>query len=203
MPAHSRIRLVADQFRIDTSESGAGGLVFELGTVGGVSGLMLRQARIKDLSVDTIHLNEGSVTVPDFTQIPSNVDFVSTGGVGSNTVVTQTFAEQDIDTTGVAGEPIFFMLIQKGIAQYVSGAGGSMTIKALLNNSEVLVNKSIGNFGGTGSTIDFQRLSMASVTATGSLQSFNIKWQGVATLAATTTFRIQAGARVMTVAMKR
>jgi hypothetical protein len=56
MAPRSQIRLRADQLFIGLSDTDAGALVFERGTVGGVQGLTLRSAVIGDLTVDTLQI---------------------------------------------------------------------------------------------------------------------------------------------------
>lgn len=187
----ARLRLVADQFMLSTLESNAGAAVFELGTVQGVSGLMLKKTRVGDAKVKTIHLKNESVTIPAFSQLASNFDTTLVGTF-------ETFAEQNISAKGVAGSSIFVLLLQQGTIT-VNG-GGNCFVRALLNDSEVLVNKLAVTFPSPGGTGPFQRISMAPVTATGSTQTLNIKWQ---VLISPFTARVHAGTRVMSIAMKR
>src|SRR5262245_39109100 len=165
----SRIRLVADQFVIALDDDDPGALVWEQGTVQGVSGLVLKAARIKDLSVKTIHLKNESVTVPAGATLVSNFDTTTL-----NSPVT--FAEQNISTRGVAGSLIFVQLFMQVVVGPISG-GGTILLRGLLDNAVVAPALAIaGSFGSPGQ-VEARRVSMTSIPATGSPQTINVKWQ--------------------------
>jgi hypothetical protein len=203
----SRIRLVADQFKLSTTATDVGAAVFELGTVQGVSGLILKKIRIGDLQVQTIHLKNESVTVPLFTQLAS--DYTQSGAVSPSEF---TFIEQNIVTKGVAGSNIFIECLSQitGLITAISPSNSfsNLNVRVLVNDAEVLASFLIESRDGSGNhtASNPQRVFMTSIAATGATQTINIKWnvRFSASFAGNTgTFQINAGSKAFVVAMKR
>jgi hypothetical protein len=165
----SRIRLVASQWLISANANEAGGLMFEPMTVQGVTGLGLRRARIRDLSVGAIHLKQGCVTQPVSSQLASNF-----GPVSSYT----TFLSHSITVKGVAGQPIYVLMLYVGPGTLTSQYG-SVGGRILVNGVAVPGGWIIESYGGPTPVRISQprRVSMAAVTATGAPQAITIEYQ--------------------------
>ncbi|MDQ2084759.1 hypothetical protein RA307_31660 [Xanthobacteraceae bacterium Astr-EGSB] len=172
----SRIRLIANLFVVAASASEAGALVFEPMTVQGVTGLGLRRARIRDLSVRTLNLKEGSVTVPAYTYLA-----LPSAPVNSFT----TFMSTSVTTRGVAGSQIFVMALFDGSATLTVDQG-SVTGRCLVNGVAAgslaawqIADRARLPSGSYISRAQPQRVLMASLTATGALQTITVEWQAV------------------------
>jgi hypothetical protein len=163
----SRIRILADQIRLGTAEGTAGDLIFEAGTVNGVAGTVLRSALIGDLTVDTLQLENESVTLPGLVTFG--------GGSGSLQSVPSfswtTKMEDSFEVTTLSGATIYLQ-IQADI--YAGGQGDSnsaLSQRLLLNDSVTLASWY--------SPLRERKViaRLATATGTGSAQSFNLKWQ--------------------------
>jgi hypothetical protein len=208
----SRIRFLADKFEFQLpGDDDAGAAVFEQRLVNGVPGLALKVGRIGNLTVNTIHLKNESVTVPVFSQLTS--DFVTDPHIGSSPGVELTIFEQNIVTKAVQGSLIFVEALSQitgdVIAFDTNPSLGGISIRVLVNNAQVLAAFPIKSKGSSGSpNVDSnpQRVFMTSLVATGATQTINIKWNGLFsfTLAGHNgQFKINAGSRAFAVAMKR
>jgi hypothetical protein len=193
-----RIRLAADQLMLATSESDPGATIFEPGIVQSVPGLVLRKARIKDLSVNTIQLKNESVTVPASSWLGS--DFDAPAGM-------TTFLEHNIVTRGVAGSLIYVQLFYVGFhGAIVPAYGGLMQVGCWVNSVQVIPAFPIAHWYDVGEPPRRvrQRVAMTAVTATGAIQTINVQWRAVVQLwEGATAGRIYAGTRVLSIAMKR
>jgi len=201
----SRLRFLADKLIISATENDAGAAVFEIGTVQGMSGLILKKIRVGDLSVKTIHLKEGSVTVPVMSQLGSNFN---QSGAGNSSEFT--FIEQNITTKGVAGSPIFVACMSQITGAITStspsGAPSALDVRVLVNDAEVLAFFRLFflDGGGVGTPSNPNRMFMTTVPASGSSQTINVKWRvRYTTTTGTGVFRIDAGSRALAIAMKR
>jgi hypothetical protein len=186
----SRLRLIADQFVLATAENDPGAAVFETGTVQGVSGIVLRKTRIKDLSVKTLHLNNECVTVPVADTVTSNW--------GAPYGSYATFLSQSITTKGVAGQPIYVLLLFSGAAT-LNDEFGAVSGRCFVNGSQVFTGWIIESNGGSPARrySEPQRADMAVITATGSTQTITVEWQAFG------SGYINAGSMAMAIAMKR
>lgn len=154
-----------------------------------MSGIVLRKARIRDLSVNTIHLKEGAVTVPALGYLASNFGPISSFA---------TFLSSTITLKGVAGQPIYVMLLYSGPGT-LSSEFGVIGGRILVNGVAVPGGWTIESYSGATPVRVRQpeRISMAVVTATGSPQTITVEYQMFG------SGYINAGAMALSVAMKR
>jgi hypothetical protein len=190
--ATSRIRLVADRMVLSLSDTAAGSLVFEEGIVGGVSGLVLRSALIGDLTVDTLQMADACVTLPAIQTLGSSFAF-SVGGA-----TWQTFLQDTFTLTSPNGSTVFLQLQGDILLQGQNTVTPSARL--LLNDTTVL-----DQFDGVADTASrrFTRFAISSFTATGSVQTVDLKWQLTSSAPNNFSVSANAGSRTLRIAMKR
>jgi hypothetical protein len=195
MAVFSRIRLQADQFRLSTTPTAAGDVVFEQGTFDGISRLILKKALIRDLSVKTINLKHESVNVPAYSELVSDFTVTSTGDTND----WETVFEHELVTKGAPGSTIYLLFLWQVGFTSVS-MSGSMFVRVLINGVQLLPQFFPGN---SASGDGRQRAIMGTVPATGAVQTLNIRWEALPTGLSGAQSELDAGSRTMTVAMKR
>ncbi|MDQ2084758.1 hypothetical protein RA307_31655 [Xanthobacteraceae bacterium Astr-EGSB] len=162
-----RVKLIADQIRLATSEGSAGDLVFEPGTVGGAAGTVLRSALIGDLTVDTLQLENQSVTVPNFVTYSGPTGLISTPNSYWMTLLEDAFT-----VTAPAGSPIYMQV------QSDTSGGGQDTDPGVWQFNRILLNDSAQvDYWALISAKREVRFNIFAITATGSPQTINLKWQ--------------------------
>ncbi|MDQ2083088.1 hypothetical protein RA307_23120 [Xanthobacteraceae bacterium Astr-EGSB] len=189
-----RIRMVADQIRLSTAEGNAGDLVFEPGLVGGVSGTVLRSALIGDLTVDTLQLQNESVTMPNITTYAGPTGIVAIPSYTWTTKMEDTFL-----VTSPAGSTIYLQ-IQADI--YAGGQGN--TDPVILLYQRLTVNGSEIRSWAEQYYTRRVEFFITALAATGSPQAVSLKWEvyGDWPAGGYTNVNI-GGAQMLRVAMKR
>lgn len=170
MPANSRIKVLADQIVLTTSEGDAGALIFESGNVNGSPATVLRSALIGDLTVDTLQLQNESVTLPETLSLGSDVSVPGLAGSGPS--AWYDVLEDDFTFTAPNGTLVQIMVLADLFMVGQSGVAPSMRL--FLDNTTAL-----DQFSGPGDTTirNFIRFVIHELTATGSPQNVNLKWQ--------------------------
>jgi hypothetical protein len=181
--------LIANQWLVSANANDAGAVVFEEMTVQGVAGLGLRRARIRDLSVATLHLKEGCVTLPTLSVLAANFGPAS---------AYSTFLIHSVVVKGVAGQPLHVLLLYSG-AGTLSSEFGAIGGRIVVNGVAVPGGWVIESYGGSPPRRIAQpkRITMAVVTATGSPQTITVEYQMFG------SGYINAGAQAMSIAMMR
>jgi hypothetical protein len=158
--------MVADQLRLATSEGSAGDLIVEQGLVAGSAGTVLRSALIGDLTVDTLQLENAAVTVPGLVTYSGSTGLILTPSDYT------TLLENSFTVTAPAGSTIY---MQVHTDTYGGGQVGSIGVnqhnRILLNDTYSIISWILGNVA---RNIDFAAFEL---TATGSPQTINLKWQ--------------------------
>lgn len=193
MPNLSRIRLLADQIVLAALESGAGQVVFKSGLVNGSLATIIDELLIGDLTVDTLQLENESVTLPGVSTLGSNFSRTST----TFDHPAGTFIEDTFSVTAPAGSTIYLMVLAD---LFVTGQNSVTPSVRLIRDGTTVID----SFNGVADTVtrNFPRFVIDQVTATGSPQSINLRWQ-VHSNSGSFGVTVASGSKHLRVAFKR
>jgi hypothetical protein len=189
-----RFRMVADQIRLATAEGDVGDLVFEPGLVAGSAGTVIRSALIGDLTVDTLQLENESVTVPGLVTYSGPTGLLLTPSAWT------TLLEDSFTVSAPAGSTIY---VKVQTDTYGGGQGNTDPIvnqynRIFLNDASVLDTWVLQNVE---RMITF---NIFTVTASGSPQIIDLKWQYTCDWPVTNGgYTYVNGGQIMRVAYKR
>jgi hypothetical protein len=190
----SRIRFQADQIRLATNVAGAGQLIFGPGIVNGVMGTVLDSAFIGDVTIDTIQLQNGSVTLPATYRLAQAV--APAPGSASTTFVT--FFEDEFVVRGTVGSNIYLQYQADIVTSGQDTQPAILPIVRLLRNGV-----QVDGWTAPGSIERRVRSYMEEIPATGGDQSFSLEWQVRSNSSGFTFPGVLTGSSFTRIAMKR
>jgi hypothetical protein len=189
MALQSRIRMLADSILLCADEDDAGELIFEEGLVDGNLQTVLRALYIGDLNVDTLQMEDASVTLPNIA-----VQVATLPDVRANFT---TFLEDEFVIRSTLGSTIF---LQTQSEILVRGQESQPPILATVRCRINGVTRD--SFGGIAAPTRRVRFVIDTIPATGLDQTINIQWQ-IASNNPLAGVQADAGSQILRVAMKR